>query len=77
MWEDKGTYWAWRGAEKDYCKPPTTKRLDYLRWTENGLQRALCIGVWDDEKYTSLHRAELERQVANGFELGKMFGAKA
>jgi hypothetical protein len=65
-WQDMKTYWAWRGEplEKEVKgvktkyipAPPTTKKLDYVSVGSH----KLCIGVWDDEKYTSLHRAELE-----------------
>jgi len=65
-YQDMKTYWAWRGEplEKEvngkkvkYVPPtPTVKKLDYAT---NRLGYSLCIGVWDDDKYTPLHRDEL------------------
>jgi len=64
VWEDMGLYWAWR-AKKDgepYRPPPTTKTLDYVKVrTHAHVVQFLCIGVWDDDKYTPMNRKELER----------------
>jgi hypothetical protein len=62
MWQDMKMYWAWRGDGKKILPVPTQKRLDYatlFRGTE--IKMKLCIGVWDDEVYTPLHRDELAR----------------
>ena len=50
------TYWAWRKPGLPSEDTPTVKKLDYV---DLGSHK-LCIGVWDNEKYTPLHRAELE-----------------
>ena len=67
MWTNEKTYWAWRETEAQAKKrieakvsippTPTEKKLDYIKI--NG-KFSLCIGVWDDDKYTPLHRDELE-----------------
>lgn len=55
-------YWAWRGKEDTTTLPPTKKRLDYTTLRKDSpYEMKLCIGVWDDEKYTLLNRNELER----------------
>lgn len=66
-WQDMKLYWAWRGACPDRAKgevpppPPTIKKLDYVTINKNTpCEQSLCIGVWDDDKYTPLHRTELE-----------------
>lgn len=68
MWIDKKTYWAWNKPRLDkdgkiipVPPTPTKKRLDYVsvNISPNGTQR-LCIGVWDDDKYTPVNRDELE-----------------
>lgn len=67
-------YWAWSetaAQEKERLKkklpvppPPTTKRLDYVTIDKGAAtEHKLCIGVWDDEKYTPLHRNELEFHI--------------
>lgn len=62
MWQDMKLYWAWRGKTKDITPVPTKKRLDYVTLRKGSIcEMNLCIGVWDDEKYTPLHREELER----------------
>jgi hypothetical protein len=62
-WFDCKTYWRMLGTPepgKPYPPPPTKKRLDYVTLHEGKpCQMQLCIGVWDDDKYTELHRDEL------------------
>ena len=73
MWTDERLFWAWRETSEQAKKRmksntpvppiPTRKKLDYV--TVNGEGSAgvkfqLCIGVWDDDKYTPLHRDQLE-----------------
>jgi hypothetical protein len=59
-WENMGMYWAWRLSPngKPFHRPPTTKKLDYA----NLGSYSLCIGVWDDDKYTPLNRTELTKR---------------
>jgi len=59
VWEDMGLYWAWRSRPNGRLPhpPPTVKRLDYLQ-VDN---MKICIGVWDDDKYTPVNRKEAER----------------
>lgn len=72
MWVDKQLYWAWDKpieyeivghlkVPKPIPPTPTKKKLDYVTINKGcvGAMR-LCIGVWDDEKYTPLYRDELE-----------------
>ena len=59
-WQDMKTYWAWRKEGKPTSPPPTVKKLDYAT---NRLGDSLCIGVWDDDKYTPLHRDELSSRM--------------
>lgn len=66
MWQDMGMYWAWRGGQDGYSRPPSQKRLHYAD-VDNGAghKYRLCIGVWDGEKYTPLHRREYARLIEN------------
>lgn len=59
MWEDMGLYWAWRTTSngRPFHPSPTVKKLDYARVGN----MSLCIGVWDDDKYTPVNRNELEK----------------
>jgi hypothetical protein len=69
-WANKKMYWAWvetqaqekERREKRIAIPPTptTKRLEYVTlYSGKPIQMQLCIGVWDDDKYTDLHLDEL------------------
>lgn len=58
-WEDMGLYWAWRLKRDGELRhpPPTVKKLDYLILGTT----KICVGVWDDDKYTPVNREEAER----------------
>lgn len=65
-WQDMGMYWAWRKPSHDKdgkvipCPPPpTVKRLQYITFTDFIPTMRLCVGVWDDDKFTELHRDEM------------------
>lgn len=72
MWTNEKLYWAWRESPAQEKKrvemkisippTPTTKKLDYVTINASGpgAKMQLCIGVWDDDRYTPLHRDELE-----------------
>lgn len=60
-WEDCGMYWAWRGHGEPTSPQPTAKRLEY---TEIHPSFRICCGVWDDNKYTPLHREEIAAHLA-------------
>jgi hypothetical protein len=55
-WKDMGLYWAWSGDGFVVPPTPTVKKIDYVRVCG----QCLAIGVFDDETYTPLNRAELE-----------------
>jgi hypothetical protein len=59
VWQDMVMYWAWRGEGEPTYASPTEKKLDYATLSDGS---KLCIGVWDSNKYTPLHRAEYEKR---------------
>lgn len=71
MWQDMKMYWAWRSLEPCDYDPPTNKRLAYAnvryeRWNPKPLNLQICCGVFDDDKYTPLHRDEILWHQNNG-----------
>ena len=62
---DKKLYWSLKDGEQ----APTKKKIDYaqIKYPKNPeTSFSLAIGVWDDDKYSELHRDELEFHVKNG-----------
>lgn len=49
MWEDKITYWAWRGKAEDFKPPPTEKHLIYADadWPWCKTPHKICVAVED------------------------------
>jgi hypothetical protein len=69
QWQDKGLYWA-----NGEGPTPTKKTIDYAEiiYPNNPeTNQKLAIGVWDDDKYTELHRGELDFHVKNGALISK------
>jgi hypothetical protein len=65
-WKDMGLYWAWMSLDA-MTPPPTVKKREYVQIRHNtGLTMALCVGVFDDDKYTPMNRGELEWHVKQG-----------
>lgn len=74
MWQDMGLYWAWRGDKACDVPPPTKKRLEYAKihypnWHPDPMTMSICCGVFDDEKYTEKHRAEIKWHEDQGAEI--------
>lgn len=70
MWRDMVTYWAWCGDEPPPADQPERKRLDYETLVyPTGTRQHLCVGVWDGDKYTPLHRDEMAWHLKNGAEI--------
>ena len=59
---DKKLYWSLKDGEQ----APTKKKIDYAKIKYHQSSFRLAIGVWDDDKYSELHRDELEFHVKNG-----------
>ena len=68
-WIDKGMYWYWITTAPEQKKmdagtfvwppTPTVKKLDYATVCQGTpSEHQMCIGVWDDDVYTELHRDE-------------------
>lgn len=62
-WIDRGLCWAWTGSGPVDRKPPTTKRVEYVEVFLHAddvtpWQRIAC-GVWDDDRFTPMHTAEI------------------
>ena len=49
-----GLYWAWRGAGKPTCEPPTVKVIDY---EDFGYMRIACA-VTEGDKVRTINRGE-------------------
>lgn len=71
MWVDKKLYWVYvedrkKGPDGKFIgfplPVPTIKKIDYVTINKGVVdhEHKLAIGVWDDDKYTPLHRDELE-----------------
>ena len=66
QWQDKGLYWA-----NGEGPTPTKKTIDYVEVKYPKSSFKIAIGVWDDDKYTELHRDELDFHVKNGALISK------
>ena len=73
MWEDMKLYWAWRGVDTGQYLPktPTDKRLEYVvihypDWVPEPMTMKICCGVFDNDKYTELHRDEIKWHQEHG-----------
>jgi hypothetical protein len=74
MWQNMGMYWAWRGKERCFSEPPTEKRLEYVSvhypdWKPKPMTMQICCGVFDDDKYTELHREQIKWHETHGAKL--------
>ena len=68
MWQDMGTYWAWRGKEEDYYPAPTEKRLVYASFRADGcVTQTLCVGVYDDEFFRDVNPKEAAWLLKRGY----------
>ena len=67
MWEDKITYWAYRGLPNEYTSPPTIKRLEYID-IDGIVPIKVCSGVWDDDKFIPFNLDEIawHKEYSNG-----------
>ena len=82
-WVNRGMYWAWlehrkRNQDGGYDEPmsprPTKKTLEYVTVCFEGqrvITADLCIGVYDDDKYTPLHRDEMAFWLQYGEQVGE------
>ena len=64
QWQDKGLYWA-----NGEGPTPTKKTIEYAEiiYPNNPeTKQKLAIGVWDDDKYTPMHRDELAWHQKHG-----------
>lgn len=69
-WEDKGSYWAWRGCGTPSVPPPSNKKLYHAKMTSkskhlNGdlkgqpIVQHLLVTVVEGGKVTEVNREEL------------------
>ena len=70
--QDKILYWSLTGASGGV--PPTRKRLEYAVIAYHGnrtlpITMNICCGVYDDDKYTAVNRAEIQWHADNGAEV--------